>query len=250
MVRRSSEYLGGCGEPVGGSRRRRPAAASRPPRPHDRGVERALVGRRWLAVAAHLAHVLERGGADLVVTCRYGAGPQGLDASAHAAKDTRCRGSLLDEQLLERVDDAIRGRDVGLGEHRHRDAGEARGLGGDDTGRRVLEGQRLRWIDAEAFARQQVDVRRRLGVLDVVGGDDRVERVGEAGGGERVVDQERGELDARPIRMSSSARRPLISSTAPGRASTWTRTRSCMRAMLSWTSSARRSNGQPRRSAK
>ena len=55
----------------GGAWRRPPrAAASTRRRPPPRPRRRRLVGRRRLAIAAHLADVLERGGADLVITGR------------------------------------------------------------------------------------------------------------------------------------------------------------------------------------
>ena len=68
----------------GGDRLEQPLRCGRNLR--DGVVEGVLVRGRRLAIAAHLADVLEGGGRDLVVGSRHGAGAQGLDASAHARR--------------------------------------------------------------------------------------------------------------------------------------------------------------------
>ena len=92
----------------------------------DRGVEGELVGRRRTPVAAHLANVLQGGGAHLVGLGRDVEDAKGLDAATHVCS------LRLGEELLQRVDDAIRCRDVGFGELRNGDAGEAGRLGRRD----------------------------------------------------------------------------------------------------------------------
>src|SRR5437867_101430 len=98
----------------------------------DSGVEGGLVGRRGPPVAAHLADVLEGCGAHLVGLGWDAEVAKGLDAATHV------RSLRLGEQLLPRVDDAIRRRDIGFGELRNGDAGEACRLRGRDPRWRVL----------------------------------------------------------------------------------------------------------------
>src|SRR5437016_14082334 len=79
----------------------------------DRRVEGWLVGRRRSPVAAHLADVLQGGGAYVVGLGRDVEDAKGLDTATHA------RSLRLGEELLQRVYDAIRLRDVGFGELRN-----------------------------------------------------------------------------------------------------------------------------------
>ena len=103
--------------PADGWRRRPRAAASRPRRPRRPPRRRRARSRSRLAVAAHLADVLERGGGDLVIAGRRGAGAEGLDASAHARR-IRADAGRSTSRAAPRASRRPVGRgDIGLGEH-------------------------------------------------------------------------------------------------------------------------------------
>ena len=108
--------------------------------------------------------------------------------------------SGLREQLLQRVDDPIRRRDIGFDELRDGNAGHPGGLGGSDARGGVLESESVLGRDAEPLASEQVEVRRGLVMRNVIGAHDGIEGIGESGAGERGVDQESGRVRSEPQR--------------------------------------------------
>src|SRR4051794_14917600 len=95
-----------------------------------------------------------------------------------------------DARVPQRRHDEVRRLERDAREGRHADDGHPRRPGGGDPGLRVLERDAAERIGAERGGGRQVDVGRRLGALDVLGADDRVEAVVDVRGAQRP----RGEL--------------------------------------------------------
>src|SRR3954447_3641967 len=109
-----------------------------------------------------------------------------------------------DARVGERRHDEVGRVEVDAGERRHPDHGHARRAGGGHAGLRVLERDAVPRVGADGGGRGEVDVGRGLGVLDVLGADDRVEAVVDPGGAQRA----RGELPA-GVRREADRDRPL-----------------------------------------